>query len=425
MSSQIYSPGAQNSPFGLSQSNPQGSFYGAESSLTPDETNLLRKAIRKKLFDSAPAQFNSLKLVFSTTPEEVDSDEFEYLEYTFGRNPLVATGAGAGAVGASAGNIVTQTFDLDATSLKYASVDMVITYPDNTEGVITDITGSTITVGSRTSVGLSAVASGDVFAVRSSIEGDGNDSFSIYDRLETVTRYNYVQFFARAKRWDRIELQKWKNTGTTDFIEVDKEQRKKQLRIDLFVSYFNGHRGEYSLSNNRIAKSMGGIYPTMVAAGSLTANPTVAGLQAAFEKLAFTTNFKAEGATRFIYGTQESLNNFSKIYKQPGLRYTPDNEMANLNLSMIEFGGMKFVLVPCELFRETSCFPAEWNKRLLVLDLDTIKPVKMKGLPMFDMGETLDRGVNGTRENFKDWWVTAQLSLKMNNPLGSFIIDIQ
>jgi len=424
MSNALYSPGKQNAPYGLDQANPQGSFYAVESSLSPEETNLLRKAIRRKLFDSAPAQYNSLKLVFSTTPEEMDSDEFEYVEYTFGRSPLVA-GTAAGLVAPSASNIVTQTFDLTAASLKYASVDLVITYPDNSEGVIQDITGSTITVGSRTSAGLSAVSINDVFAIRSSIEGDGNESFSVYSRTETITRYNYVQFFARAKRWDRVELQKWKNTGTTDYLDVDKEQKKKQLRVDLFVSYFNGHRGEYALANSKIAKSMGGIYPTMVAAGSLSANPTVAGLQAAFEQLSFLTNFKAEGDTRFIYGTQQNLNNFSKIYKQPGLRYTPDNEMANLNLTMIEFGGMKFVLVPCELFREASCFPAEWNKRLLVLDLDTIKPVKMKGIPAFEIGSTLDRNDNGTRENFKDWWCTAQLSLKMNNPLASFIIDVQ
>ena len=424
MSNQLYQPGPQNEPFGLAQANPQGSFYGAESSLSPTETNLLHKAIRKKLFDSAPAQFNSLKLVFSTAPEEVDSDEFEYLEYTFGRNPLEAATT-VGAVAPVPGTIVTQTFDLTAGALKYASVDLVITYPDNSEGVITDITGSTITVGSRTSAGLSAVTTGDIFAIRSSIEGDGNDSFSVYSRTETITCYNYVQFFARAKRWDRVELQKFMNTGTTDYLDVDKEQKKKQLRIDLFVSYFNGHRGEYALANSKIAKSMGGIYPTMVAAGSLSANPTVAGLQAAFEQLAFITNFKAEGATRFIYGTQQNLNNFSKIYKQSGLRYTPNDEKANLNLTMIEFGGMNFVLVPCELFRAESCFPAEWNKRLLVLDLDTIKPVKMKGIPAFDMGSTLDRGQNGTRENFKDWWCTAQLSLKMNNPLASFIIDVQ
>ena len=424
MSSVNYTPGIQNNPYGLSQTNAQGSFYGQESSLNPAESNLIQKAIRNKLFDSAPAQYNSLKLVFSTTPEEEGSDEFEYLEFTFGRNALVAD-SGAGLIAPVPGAIVTQTFNLDANTIKYASADFVITYPDNSEGVITDVTGAQVTVKSRTSAGLSAVSIGDNFAIRSSIEGDGNDSFSIYDRLETVTRYNYIQFFARAKRWDRVELVKFKNMGTTDYIEVDKAQRMKQLRLDLMISYFNGHRGEYELKGGKIAKSMGGIYPTMVAAGSLSANPTVAGLQASFEALAFASNYKDSGDTRFVYGTQESLNYFSKVYKQPGLRYSPNDEIAKLDLKMIEFGNMNFVMVPCELFREKSCFPAEWKKRLLILDLDTIKPVKMKNIPMFEMGETLMRGNNGSRENYQDWWVTAHLSLKMNNPLSSFIINIQ
>lgn len=424
MSQQIYQPGVQNSPFGLLQANPQGSFYATDSSLSPAETNLLRKAIKREIFDASPKQFDALKLVFSQTPREVDSDEFEYVEATFGRNALIAATA-TGAVVAVPGAKVTQTFDLDAASLTRVSVDLVITYPDNTEGVIQNIAGATITVGSRTGVGLSAVSIGDSFAIRSSIEGDGNDSFAVYQRTETITRYNYVQFFARAKRWDRVEMQKWINTGTTNYMDFDKKQKVKQLRYDLFVSYFNGHRGEYTLANSRTAKSMGGIYPTMVAAGSLTANPTVAGLQAAFEQLAFATNFKAEGEVRFIYAADEMLNELSKIYKQPGLRYEPNDEIANLKLKKIEFGTQVWVLVPCELFREASCFPAEWRRRMLCLDLQTITPVKMKGLPAMDMGTTLDRGANGTRENFKDWWCTAQLSLEMNNPLASFIIDVQ
>ena len=424
MSQQLYSPGQQNSPFGLLNANAQGSFYAQESAASPEETNLLHKAIRYELFDAAPRQFDSLKLVFAMAPKEYDSDEFEYLEYTFGREPLTAASAVA-AVAASPGNQVTHAFDLDAASLEHVSVDLIITYPDNTEGVIKDITGSTITVGSRTSAGLSAVSIGDVFAIRSSIDADGNDSFSVYQRTDTITRYNYVQFFTRAKRWDKVELQKWINTGTTNYLDVDKKQKVKQLRVDLFISYFNGHRGEYLIAGNKYAKSMGGIYPTMVAAGSLSANPTISGLQAAFEQLAFATNFKAEGEVRFIYGTDEMLNELSKIYKQPGLYYTPSNYIADLKLNMIEFGTQKWVLVPCELFREASCFPAEWRRRLLCLDVATIKPVKMKGIPMMDMGETLMKGKNGTREAYKDWWCTAQLSLEMNNPIGSFIIDVQ
>ena len=49
----------------------------------------------------------------------------------------------------------------------------------------------------------------------------------------------------------------------------------------------------------------------------------------------------------------------------------------------------------------------------------------MKGIPAFDMGSTLSRGANGSRENYKDWWCSAQLSLEMNNPQASFSIDVQ
>jgi hypothetical protein len=251
------------------------------------------------------------------------------------------------------------------------------------------------------------------------------DSFSVYQRTETITRYNYVQFFMRAKRWAKVELQKYINQGTTNYLDVDKKQKMKQLRVDLFASYFNGHRGEYQIANGIIAKSMGGIYPTMVEAGSLSANPTLAGLQDAFEKLAFATNFKAEGGTRFVYASDEMLYEFSKIYKQPGLRYEPNNETANLKLKRIELGTQNWVLVPCELFRENSVFPDSWKRKMLFLDVETIRPVKMKGLPTYEMGATLDRKNNGTRENFQDWYCGAQFSLEFNNPLGCFYIDVQ
>ena len=162
------------------------------------------------------------------------------------------------------------------------------------------------------------------------------------------------------------------------------------------------------------------------AAGSAQSNPTVAGLKAAFESLAFSTDFKVEGATRFVYATSEMLHHFSEIYKQPGLRYEPNNETANLKLNRIELGGQNFVLVPCELWREESCFPADWQRRIIVLDQDAITPIKMKGIPQFEMGGTLGLGgKKGTREDFDDFFVRGQLSQEYNNPQGGFIINVQ
>lgn len=423
MANTNYTPGVGNLPFGNQNANPQGANYPNDSAYTPTETNLLAKSIEPSLYDAAPKQYAAMKLLFQKPVKDVNLDEHEYLEYTFGRQAVEATSAIA-AVAASPGNVVTQSFDVSTASLSNLRVSDILTYPDNTEAVITLIAGNTITVSSRANIGISAVAIGDSFAIRSTIMADGQNQFDNYSRLETVTRYNYVQFFLRAQRWDEIEMQKYENAGTTDYMTVDKKQKVKQLRYDMFISFWNGHRGEYTLSGARVAKSMGGIYPTMIAAGSQVGTPTLGGLQATFETLAFSTNYKAEGETRFIYGTHQALHELSKVYKLSNVRYTTDTMKVNLDLGQIELGGSMYVLVPCELWKESSCFPADWNNRLIVLDQETVTPVKLKGKPLFSMGQT-DPLQKGSREQFTDFWVRGQLSLQFNNPLASFIIDIQ
>jgi len=423
MSQVNYTPGLGNLPFGNQNTNPQGSFYAGESEYTAAELNLIRKAIKYKIFDSAPAQYDSLKVLFSRPYVEKPSDEFEYLENSFGRSPIEAN-ANVGAQVAVPGGHVTQVIALTAASLSRISRDMIIIYPDGTHGVVVAIAGNNITVNSLTSAGLPAVATGEIFAIQSTIRADGMTDFKSYQRTETITRYNYIQFFLRAKRWARVELQKYINLGTTDYLEVDKAEKMKQLRIDFFNSFWNGVRGEYTIADGYVAKAMGGIFPSMTAAGSASANPTLAGLQASFEALAFQTNFKKEGATRFIYGTDEILNEFSKVYKQPGLRYEPNNETANLKLKKIELGTSNYVLVPCELWREESCFEAAWARRVIVLDQETVKPVKMKGIPSLDMSKT-DNLKRGSREDFEDYWCRGNLSLEFNNPVASFSMDIQ
>jgi hypothetical protein len=86
-------------------------------------------------------------------------------------------------------------------------------------------------------------------------------------------------------------------------------------------------------------------------------------------------------------------------------------------------GSMRFVPVETELFKEKAMFPVTWASRLFVLDLDTIQPVCMRGYQPIETGETNPKGVNGSINDYKEWWVQGMLSLKMNNPLSSFYID--
>lgn len=424
MSQTGYTPGVGNIPFGLQNTNPQASNYGVISGYSPTESNLIAKAIKEAIFDAAPEQYNALKLVFEKDFQEFGSDEFEYLENTFGRSAVESTAVVA-AQAAVAGTPQTQVIPMTAASVTHITENEILVYPDNTKAVIVSIVGLNVTVRSQTSAGLPAVAVGDIFSIMSTIEADAMDQFYNYERLDTITRYNFVQLFLRAMRWGRVELLKYQNMGTTDYIIRDKQEKMRQIRTDLFNAFFNGERGEFLLSNGEPAKAMGGIFPTMVNAGSMNANPTLAGLVTAFKTLAFATNFKKEGGTRFIYGTQEMLHELSQVFKDPAVRYTASDTISSMDLEKYKFGGMNFVPVPCELFKEQSCFPKDWARRLLVLDQETISPAKMKGLEAMTIGGTLDRGQNGTRENFKDWYVSANLSMVFNNPLGSFWIDVQ
>ncbi len=422
MANEKYTPGVQNLPFGNLNLNPEGSNYVPNSGYTTEETNLIAKEIKRRLFDAAPAQFDSLKLAFSKGFEDKNNDEFEFLEYSFGRSPLEAAAVSA-AVVAVPGAGVTQVITLTAASITHVGLDNTIIYPDGTKGVVVAKTATTITVNSLTSVGLPAVAAAEIFAIQSTTNADGRDHFNDYSRLETITRYNYIQRFYKVCRWDAWEMQKMKNSQTTNYLEVDKKQKTKQLRVDVFNTFWNGTRGEVQLEDGAIAKMTGGIYPTMLDAGSAVGSTTLAGLEATFKGLAFNTNYKSEGATRFVYGTDERLHDFARIFKLPQVRYQTNNMDLNLNLSMIELGSSKYVLVPCELWREESCFTADWQNRIIVLDQDTIQPVKLKGVPAFWSGMTDNQG-RGSREDFTDWWVQAQFGLEFNNPLASFIIDI-
>jgi hypothetical protein len=424
MSNTVYTPGLGNLPFGNRNLNPQGSNYRPDSAgQNAVETNLIQKEIKRVIFDAAPAQYDALKLIFDKSPVEKNLDEFEYLESTFGRSPLTA-GANANAVVAVPNAVVSQTVTLTAGSLSRVSKDVIVIYEDGTHGVISNIAGANVTISSLPGQALPAVTNGQIFAIQSTIESDGMDYISHYDRLDTITRYNYIQLFIRAKRWTRLEMQKFINSGTTDYMTRDKQEKLKQIRIDLFNSFFNGVRGEYTFSNGYRGKAMGGIYPTMLQAGSAFGNPTAAGFKASFEALAFQTNYKAEGSTRFVYGTHEMLNLFSETYKQPGLRYTPNDTNIKLDLKRLEIGGSNYVLVPCELFKERSCFEADWARRILVLDQETISPVKMKGIPMIEMFQTDDRS-KGSLKDYTDFAVRANLSLEFNNPIGSFYMNIQ
>jgi hypothetical protein len=373
--------------------------------------------------------YDALKILYMKPMAEEKSDEFKYMEQTFGRPPIeVFSWAVPAGTLTLAGTYAAQT-DMPVVigDVVYATTGEPLIVTDATRNA--GANASTITLAAQTGVVLGAgmFTAGDIVAIQGAIIADGMDTFLHYDKPQTVTRYNFIQMFQRASRWSTVEMQKMINNATTNYMSIETQEKIKQLRNDMFSAYFNGTRGEFAVpgagGSSWYAKCMGGIYPTMVAAGSAHATVALSGLKTAFEELAFDTNFKKEGSKRFVYGTDKMLYELSKAYKEGGTRYTPADNRANLNLKMIEVGSQQYVLVPCELFKEDSVLPASWATKLLVLDQETIEPVKMMGLPHIEVGQT-DNKQKGSTNDYTDWWVKAMLSNRFRNPLGSFYMDI-
>ena len=405
--------------------NPIGDEYA--TAYSRDTTSLLNRAIASEIFDAVPAKYNVFRLLFDKPVSYESNDTFTYMEKTFGRTVLQHVSSDV--VGAAA----TQDIELTSGGAANVTKNKIIVYPTNRKAVVTAVNTTTDVISVKQLNGqanLPALAGDEYFAIQSSVIADGQNFLSHYDRMKKIERYNYIQLMHRDKRWTRKEITKFENLGTTNYYALDKKEQLDLLLQDMFGTLWNGERAEVDVTTPDgggavyKAKTAGGIYPLMIAAGSANSTGvTSAQLKDTFEELCFSTNYKADGAVRFIFAQDRLLYELSKEYKETGIRYSPNDKIADLNLTEYKIGGMRLVPVSTELFKESSLFPATWGSRIFVLDLDTVQPVCMKGYQPIEMGQTSPKGQNGSINDFTEWWIQGMLSLKFNNPLSSFYMD--
>ena len=176
-----------------------------------DTNILIQRITNRAIFDAAPKQFFDLKLLNMKQRRKKTSDEFFFIEMDYQREPLQSV-AGAAAVVSPA----SQTFEI--TSLDNVSRNMIIIYPNNEKGTVTDINESTneITVKPLTNGTLPLVTTGDIFANQAPVEADGQEGFEQIFRATVTERFNFVQQFSIAMRFGEIEMLKFMQAGTTD-----------------------------------------------------------------------------------------------------------------------------------------------------------------------------------------------------------------
>jgi hypothetical protein len=387
------------------------SLYGHDISL------LVQKLTNRAIFDSAPQQFMDLKLLNMVPAEQVNSDEFFFQEMGYQREPLVATGAAS-----SVAYPTTQV--ISVTSVDNIATNTIISYPNGQKGVVTSVNTSLlqITVSPYNGDTLPAVSPDDVLANVSSVDHDGSDGFSQYFRASTIERNNYIQLFNKAIRYSEVELHKLKNMGTTsNFLEMERNAMFNQHRIDLSNAFWVGQKGEIPTANGTPAKTTGGVFSSMVDAGSPNALATSSTLVDAFEDIVLSSEYGDYGQARMAYMTPRIHRALSLAYKEELTRYAPNDEIALLNLKEVNLGSSRIVLVPYKRFEDGASFPGSFANRICVLDMKNIKRTQLWGERS---GDTL-KLEDGVPKRYGDVWVDCNMGIKFHNPLACAWLDVQ
>lgn len=385
-------------------------LYGHDISL------LVQKLTNRAIFDAAPQQFMDLKLMNMIPAETVNSDEFFFQEMGYQREPLQVT-----AVSASVSYPTTQT--LNVASVDNISTNTIISYPNGQKGSVIAVDTSllTVTVSPYNGDTLPAVAIGDVLANVSTVDHDGSEGFAQYFRASTIERVNYVQLFNKAIRYSEVELHKLKNMGTTaNFLEMERNAMFNQHRIDISNALWTGQKGEVVTANGTPAKTTGGVYTSMVEAGSPNAVATATTLVDAFEDMVLSSEFGDYGQARMAYMTPRMHRMLSLAYKEELTRYAPNDEIALLNLKEINLGSSRIVLVPYKRFEDAASFPGSFANRIAILDMKNIKRVQLWGERS---GDTL-KLEDGVPKRYGDVWVDCNMGVKFNNPLACAYLDV-
>ena len=385
-------------------------LYGHDISL------LVQKLTNRAIFDAAPQQFMDLKLMNMVPAETVNSDEFFFQEMGYQREPLQVT-----AVSATVSYPTTQT--INVASVDNISTNTIISYPNGQKGSVVAVDTSllTVTVSPYNGDTLPAVAIGDVLANVSTVDHDGSEGFAQYFRASTIERVNYVQLFNKAIRYSEVELHKLKNMGTTaNFLEMERNAMFNQHRIDISNALWTGQKGEVVTANGTPAKTTGGVYTSMVEAGSPNAVATAATLVDAFEDMVLSSEFGDYGQARMAFMTPRMHRMLSLAYKEELTRYAPNDEIALLNLKEVNLGSSRIVLVPYKRFEDAASYPASFANKITILDMKNIKRVQLWGERS---GDTL-KLEDGVPKRYGDVWVDCNMGVKFNNPLACAYLDV-
>lgn len=384
------------------------------------EVPFLERAVIKTIFDARDKQYSDLKFLDMGGVPEPTNDEFEYYQMGESRAPILIT--------ANVGGGTTQTLTVSDSSS--VSVDYQVVYPNGTIGIVYEVTNSTtIKVKQMTApaAALPAVVINDTLSLLSTVTADGLNYTSTYFRQDTIRTVGFCQILSRAVRMTRAET--WKFQNNSYLPQYYNEQMTRNLiefRTDVANLFWLGKKGQVQLastgnsivSTTGVAKTTGGVYQAMLDAGSFIQNTTIANFANMFEQMVSDTEFGNYGDTRALFMNPKLLTILSKEYKGLLTRYTPDDKMADLDLSQIQLSGSNVVFAPLKRFTSTASFPTSFRGAAFLLDMKNIRRKYFAAYP-FQQGKTLTKlQGDSNMQNWETNWIEGSIGFEINNPLA-------
>lgn len=434
MALRTYAENVNNLPYGLANTNAPGSPYAA--AFSRGVTNHLYLPVDPIIFDAQPQQFLDLQYLMAFASEDQPGDEIIWQENVWSRSAIVTRAAFAGTA-ASPGVAVAGAIPITAATIPFVYPSQVIYYRGS-DGVFTqaivvtvDATGGAELINVRSLIGKALAPLAVVGSrITNGMTGgsDGQSTFAQPTRTQTIQRTNLIEVVGPEEAiWNHKERIKWKNQSQTNFMETDMKNRLTQLKVSLCQRIWMGQYGEGTLSDNSIAKFTEGIVPAIQNNGGATLNSTMSTVWDDISTGVFQTNFGAQTNERVVFGTPEMLHSINLRQKANFVRYTPNDSTYNNDFEQWKFGGQILTLVPTQIWGDAASFPAEYARRLVVLQKQNVKLCTMRGVPMMEQDMTTQSRTNITPSeiyDFERYYCQGMVGTKTANAASSFIVDV-
>ncbi len=409
----------QNSPVNLYNQTPSYSPYQSafNSAGTPVFTTpLLAPDIDPKIRPQWPAQFTDMAFFMSLPKKAVKG-----LEYSWAEEPWIVNPIGVRAVvgtTAAVPNVVgTQVVPITDATVPYVSIGDKVSYnlANGTvaQGVVSAKTptagAATITVNTMEGASLPALVAGDQLQNHGPITADGYSTTHSSTHTEVIMYSNLLEKAGRhAQRWDPMQLQQYRNLGTTDYVDRDRTSTYVRLMVNLQARLMLSRYGRGLLPDGvSYTTTTSGLLEQMSNGGVVMQSVPTAQAVDAIRQTVFDTSLTS-GGTKVILGTRETLHLMGIGEKATKVRYNPNDTTWNMDISQYEFFGHQCILVPMDQWKDVATYGPLMQKKILVLNKEDLEMNFMEGVPMISRKFTLINQQNSNPSTGLDidmmWW---------------------